>query len=76
MNKPVKAILLGMQVYTEGMERSLVRITYPAKEEGMATLKVERNLWNYLPRINRTIRIPPAASRPGTPTKASSSCYS
>jgi hypothetical protein len=46
---------LRMKVYTQGMERSLVRITYPAKEEGVATLKVENNIWNYLPKIKRVI---------------------
>ncbi len=33
----------------------------PPREKGTATLKVGDNLWNYLPRINRTIRIPPSA---------------
>ncbi|MEW6442598.1 MAG: outer membrane lipoprotein-sorting protein [bacterium] len=49
---------LRMDAYTEGMERSLVRITYPAKEEGVATLKVGNDLWNYLPKINRVTRVP------------------
>jgi hypothetical protein len=26
----------------------------------MATLRVENNLWNYLPKISRTIRVPPS----------------
>ncbi len=49
---------LRMKVYTEGMDRSLVRITYPAKEEGVATLKVDNNIWNYLPKINRVTKVP------------------
>jgi outer membrane lipoprotein-sorting protein len=49
---------LRMKVYTEGMDRSLVRITYPAKEEGVATLKVENNIWNYLPKIKRVTKVP------------------
>jgi outer membrane lipoprotein-sorting protein len=49
---------LRMKVYTEGMERSLVRITYPAKEEGVATLKVGNNIWNYLPKIKRVTKVP------------------
>jgi outer membrane lipoprotein-sorting protein len=49
---------MRMKVYTEGMERSLVRITYPAKEEGVATLKVENNIWNYLPKIKRVTKVP------------------
>lgn len=50
--------IMRMKVYTEGMERSLVRITYPAKEEGVATLKVDDNIWNYLPKINRVTKVP------------------
>ncbi len=49
---------LRMKVYTKGLERSLVRITYPAKEEGVATLKVEDNIWNYLPKIKRVTKVP------------------
>lgn len=49
---------LRMKVYTEGMERSLVRINYPAKEEGVATLKVDNNIWNYLPKIKRVTKVP------------------
>lgn len=49
---------LRMKVYTEGMDRSLVRITYPAKEEGVATLKVDKNIWNYLPKIKRVTKVP------------------
>jgi len=49
---------LRMKVWTRGMERSLVRITYPAKEEGVATLKVDDNIWNYLPRIDRVTKVP------------------
>ena len=49
---------LRMKVWTEGMERSLVRITYPAKEEGVTTLKVDENIWNYLPKINRVTKVP------------------
>ena len=30
------------------------------REEGVATLMVDKNLWNYFPRISRTIRIPPS----------------
>ena len=33
----------------------------PPREAGTATLRVGNNLWNYLPKIARTIRVPPAA---------------
>ncbi len=51
---------LTMKIWTLGQERALVVIEEPARERGTATLKVEENLWNYLPKIRRTIRIPPS----------------
>ena len=49
---------LTMQVWSQGTENSLVRIEKPRKEAGMATLKVGNNIWNYLPKVSRTIKIP------------------
>lgn len=49
---------LSMQIWSLGTENSLVRITSPQKEAGTATLKVGGNIWNYLPKVNRTIKVP------------------
>ena len=49
---------LEMQSYSKGTERSLVRIVRPKQEEGTATLKVEDNIWNYLPKTRRVMKIP------------------
>lgn len=51
---------MRMQVWTEGTEKSLVVIQSPPREKGMSTLKVDKNLWNYMPRIKRTVRVPPS----------------
>ena len=58
--KPRRTRKLRMKVWTSGTERALIVIESPAREKGIATLKVGKNLWNYLPRISRTIRIPPS----------------
>ncbi|MDD9943469.1 MAG: outer membrane lipoprotein-sorting protein [Myxococcales bacterium] len=50
-----------MRALTRGKDRALIVIESPARDKGTATLRVEKNLWNYLPRIARTIRIPPSA---------------
>ncbi len=44
--------------WTKGLDYTLMRIEYPKKEKGVATLKVHNNLWNYLPKINRVVKIP------------------
>lgn len=49
-----------MKSWTRGEEKALILIESPARDKGTATLKVDDNLWNYLPRIARTIRVPPS----------------
>ena len=49
---------LSMEVWSLGTEYSLIRITSPAKEAGTATLKADDDIWNYLPKVDRTIKIP------------------
>ncbi len=51
---------LTMEVWSLGKEYSLVRVTAPKSEAGTATLKVGQQVWNYLPRADRTIKIPPS----------------
>jgi hypothetical protein len=52
---------MRLKAWTRGEDEVLVLIEAPAREAGTATLRVGTNLWNYLPRIARTIRVPPAA---------------
>ena len=49
---------LRIKSWTKGLDYTLIRIEYPKKEKGVATLKVKNNLWNYLPKINRVIKVP------------------
>ncbi len=51
---------LEMEVWSLGTEHSLVRVRSPAREAGTSTLKAGREVWNYLPRVDRTIKVPPA----------------
>ncbi len=51
---------LRLRAWSEGDDHTLVVIEAPPREEGVATLRVGQNLWNYLPRIARTIRVPPS----------------
>ncbi len=63
VKRPRKTRTLMMKSWTRGQEKSLIIIDKPPREAGIATLRVEQNLWNYLPRISRTIRIPPSMLR-------------
>lgn len=52
---------MKMEVWSRGTDDSLIRILEPAKEKGVSTLKVGDNMWNYLPKVDRTLKIAGAA---------------
>lgn len=49
---------LSMDTWSEGRDKFLARILTPKKEQGTATLKIGDDMWNYLPKIDRLIKIP------------------
>ncbi len=49
---------MSMQAWTEGDERSLVRVTAPPRDAGNGTLLIDTNMWTYTPKINRVIKVP------------------
>ena len=49
---------LRMTAWSKGTDKALVRILAPPRERGTATLRVEGDLWNYLPNVDRTIKVP------------------
>lgn len=51
---------LEMRVWSLGTEYSLIRVDSPRREAGSATLKVENEVWNYFPRADRTMKLPPS----------------
>lgn len=51
---------LQMNIWTEGMKKTFIRITHPPKEEMVGTLRIGNEMWNYLPKTNKVIKIPPS----------------
>ena len=51
---------LEMEAWSLERDYFLVRILEPAKERGVATLKRTREVWNYLPKVDRIIKVPPS----------------
>ena len=47
-----------IEAWSLGTEKSLLRILSPRKEKGTATLKSDNNIWNYLPKVKRVIKVP------------------
>lgn len=55
------ARIIGFRAWDDKPKRrALIRITAPPKDAGVAFLKLHPNLWNYIPRVERTLRIPPS----------------
>jgi len=52
---------MTIEAWSEGAERSLLRILSPKRDAGVATLKVGDEAWNYLPKIDRTLKISASA---------------
>jgi outer membrane lipoprotein-sorting protein len=49
---------LTLEFWAKGKDKSLIRILSPKKEKGTGTLRVDKDIWNYLPKVNRTIKVP------------------
>ncbi len=49
---------LKMRFWSQGKDHSLVRVISPKKEKGTATLRVKNDIWNYLPKVKRVIKLP------------------
>lgn len=47
-----------MTIWSDGTDKVLIRVELPRKDAGTATLRASGNIWNYLPNIDRTIRVP------------------
>ncbi|WP_370592168.1 outer membrane lipoprotein-sorting protein [Reinekea sp. G2M2-21] len=51
---------MSMESWSIGLDYSLVRVLEPKKERGVSTLKRENDMWNYLPKIRKVIKVPPS----------------
>ncbi len=51
---------LKMEGWTEGLDKTFIRILSPKKETGTATLRIDNEMWNYFPKINKVMKVPPS----------------
>lgn len=51
---------LALRVWMDRPKRTFIRIDAPAKEAGIGSLRIGSEMWNYLPSVERTIKIPPS----------------
>lgn len=51
---------MSMKSWALGEDYSLILVTAPARDRGVAYLKREREIWNWMPSIDRLIKLPPS----------------
>lgn len=51
---------ISMKSWNRGTDYSLILITAPARDEGTAYLKRGNEIWNWVPNVGRTIKLPPS----------------
>jgi outer membrane lipoprotein-sorting protein len=51
---------VSMRAWAKGEDYSLILITAPARDQGTTFLKRYSEIWNYVPNIDRTIKMPPS----------------
>ena len=51
---------LAMDFWTEGQDKTFIRVSAPARDAGTATLRLGNEMWNYFPKINKVMKVPPS----------------
>jgi len=51
---------MKMQSFSEGTKKSFTKILYPPKDRGITFLSLNNQMWQYVPKIERVIKIPPS----------------
>ncbi len=58
--RPTWKRTISMKTWSKGSKYSLILITGPARDEGTAFLKRGNEIWNWVPNVGRTIKMPPS----------------
>jgi outer membrane lipoprotein-sorting protein len=51
---------LEINVWAQGLEKTFIRILSPQKDKGVATLRIQNEMWNFFPKIDKTMKVPPS----------------
>jgi len=58
--RPTWSREMNMKAWSKGDDYSMILVTSPAKEKGTVFLKRVKEVWNWIPSIERTIKLPPS----------------
>ncbi len=51
---------LSLESWSLGLDYALVRVLEPQRERGVSTLQRDNEMWNYLPKIRKVVKVPPS----------------
>lgn len=51
---------LKIDMWMRRPDKTFIRVRSPAKEAGTGSLRIGSEMWNYIPKVERTIKIPPS----------------
>ncbi len=51
---------MEMKSWSVGEEKALILVQAPARDKGTAFLKVEKEIWNWVPSIEKVVKLPPS----------------
>jgi len=51
---------MSLKTWSMGTKYSLITITSPARDKGIVFLKRDKEIWNWIPSIERNIKLPPS----------------
>jgi len=51
---------LEVRCWSEGLDKTFMVLDAPKKDKGIATLRLGTEMWNYFPRIDKEMKIPPS----------------
>jgi len=51
---------MKMKAWSQGMKKTFITVLSPKKDRGISTLRKDKQMWNYFPKINKVMKIPPS----------------
>jgi len=60
IKRPTWTRSMSMKGWTKGEQYSMIVVTAPAKDAGTVFLKRVKEIWNWLPNIERVVKLPPS----------------
>ena len=49
-----------MESWSKGTKKAFIKITYPKRDQGVTFLRIDNEMWQYIPKVERVVKIPPS----------------